>query len=164
MGAVERQAVEKIRTKFSEGAIVELAEFRDELTLVVDKSLIVQLSEFLRDEPGLEYEFLSSICGVDRSRLPADKADAGSVPGDRFEVVYHLYSIRRKSRLRLKVRVPESSPFVNTVSGVWPSANWHEREVYDMYGVEFSGHPDLRRILNPDDFRGFPFRKDFPIQ
>jgi NADH-quinone oxidoreductase subunit C len=119
----------------------------------VSRELIVELCRFLRDEPELEYVFLSDLCGVD---WPART--------ERFEVVYNLYSLRNNSRLRLKVRLPESDPAVASVTSVWPTANWHEREAYDLYGITFTGHPDLRRILNPDDFGAFPYRKDFPIR
>jgi len=153
MGAREKSALGKIEARLGKDAVVEFVEFRDELTLVVKRELIVEVGTLLRDEPELRYDFLSDLCGVD---WPEKK--------DRFEVVYNLYSVPHRSRLRLKVRLPADSPSVDSVSGVWPTANWHEREAYDMYGIEFVGHPDLRRILNPDDFEGFPFRKDFPIR
>jgi NADH-quinone oxidoreductase subunit C len=153
MGALEKKAIEKIRERFGEIAVLELKEFRDEVTFVVRREFIVEISRFLRDEPGLQYNFLSDLCGVDWPGRP-----------ERFEVVYNLYSMPHKSRLRLKVRLSESDPSVPSVSGVWPTANWHEREAYDLYGIRFAGHPDLRRILNPDDFGDFPYRKDFPIR
>jgi len=153
MGATEKKAIEKLRERFGDAAVLELKEFRDEVTLVVRRELIVEISRFLRDEPELLYDFLSDLCGVDWPGRP-----------ERFEVVYNLYSLRNKSRLRLKVRLPESDPTVSSVSDVWPTANWHEREAFDLFGIRFAGHPDLRRILNPDDFGGFPYRKDFPIR
>jgi NADH-quinone oxidoreductase subunit C len=153
MGATERKATEKLRERFGDKAVLELKEFRDEVTLVVRSELIADMSLLLRDDPELRYDFLSDLCGVDWPGRP-----------ERFEVVYNLYSLRHRSRLRLKVRLPESDPAVPTVCGVWPTADWHEREAYDLYGIRFEGHPDLRRILNPDDFEGFPYRKDFPIR
>ncbi len=153
MGATEKKATEKLRERFGDAAVLELKEFRDEVTLVVRRELIVEISRFLRDEPELRYDFLSDLCGVDWPGRP-----------ERFEVVYNLYSLSSKSRLRLKVRLTESDPSVASVSGVWPTADWHERETYDLFGIRFAGHPDLRRILNPDDFGGFPYRKDFPIR
>jgi NADH-quinone oxidoreductase subunit C len=153
MGATERKATEKLRERFGNAAVLDLKEFRDEVTLVVRSELIAEMSLLLRDDPELGYDFLSDLCGVDWPGRP-----------ERFEVVYNLYSLRHRSRLRLKVRLPESAPAVPTVCGVWPTANWHEREAYDLYGIRFEGHPDLRRILNPDDFEGFPYRKDFPIR
>ena len=153
MGTTERKATEKLRERFGDGALLELKEFRDEVTLVVRRELVAEMSLLLRDDPELAYDFLSDLCGVDWPGRP-----------ERFEVVYNLYSLRHRSRLRLKVRLPENDPAVPTVSGVWPTADWHEREAYDLYGIRFEGHPDLRRILNPDDFEGFPYRKDFPIR
>jgi len=153
MGAMEKRATDKLKERFGDAAVLELKEFRDEVTLVVRSELIVEISRFLRDDPELQYNFLSDLCGVDWPGRP-----------ERFEVVYNLYSLRHKSRLRLKVRLPESDPTVASVSEVWPTANWHEREAYDLYGIRFAGHPDLRRILNPDDFGNFPYRKDFPIR
>jgi len=153
MGTTERKAIEKLRQRFGESAVLELKEFRDEVTLVVRRELVAEISQLLRDDPELEYVFLSDLCGVDWPGRP-----------ERFEVVYNLYSLSHKSRLRLKVRLPESEPAVPSVRGVWPTADWHEREAYDLYGIRFTGHPDLRRILNPDGFVGFPYRKDFPIR
>jgi NADH-quinone oxidoreductase subunit C len=82
----------------------------------------------------------------------------------RFELNYHLLSMKRKERLRLKVRLPGSNPVAGSVSAVWPTANWHEREVFDLFGVRFEGHPDLRRILMPGDWEGHPLRKDYPVE
>lgn len=153
MGPTEKKATELLKERFGEAAVMEVKEFRDEVTVVVRGGFIAEMARILRDEPELEYNFLSDLCGVDWPGRP-----------ERFEVVYNLYSMRHKSRLRLKVRLPESDPTVPTVSDVWPTANWHERETYDLFGIRFVGHPDLRRILNPDDFEVFPYRKDFPIR
>jgi NADH/F420H2 dehydrogenase subunit C len=101
------------------------------------------------------FDFLSDVTGVDRLNLPENSP--------RFEVVYHVYSIQHGRRLRLKVRVDEGQA-VPTVTEVWPTANWHEREVSDLFGVPFAGHPDLRRILMPDDWEGHPLRKDYPVE
>lgn len=133
--------------------IVEWKEPWGELTVVVKPEAIVRVCQFLRDEPGLEYNFLSSVTGV----------DLGVETDPRFEVVYHLYSISQHHRIRLKVRVNEDE-LVPTVTGVWKAADWYERETYDLFGVEFDGHPDLRRIMMPDDYEGHPLRKDFPLR
>jgi NADH-quinone oxidoreductase subunit C len=115
-------------------------------------SVVVDLCRFLKDDPELRFNFLSDICGVDRyPQTP------------RFEVVYHLYSIPLKWRLRIKCRV-DDPPRVSSVVGVWKTANWHEREAYDMYGIVFDGHPDLRRIYMWEEFEGYPMRKDFPLR
>jgi NADH-quinone oxidoreductase subunit C len=112
---------------------------------------IVDAMRFLRDTPGLEFDMLSDLTCVDY---------LGEEP--RFEVVYHLYSVTRNHRVRVKARVDEASPEIDTVSELWASANWMEREVWDLYGVRFRGHPDLRRILLYEEFEGHPLRKDYP--
>ncbi len=98
-------------------------------------------------------DYLADLCGAD---YPDNK--------DRFEVVYNLYSIKHGHRLRVKALVPESDPSVDSVVPVWSGANWHEREACDMYGIVFNGHPDLRRILMPEDWEGYPLRKDYPLK
>ncbi len=105
----------------------------------------------MRDDPALDFDFLMDVTAVDY---------LGSVP--RFEVVYHLYSLARNHRLRLKARVPEEDPRIASVVPVWRGADWLERETYDMYGIRFEGHPDLRRIYLYEEFQGHPLRKDYP--
>ena len=113
---------------------------------------LVEACTFLRDDPELDFAMLSWIGGIDW--LPRDP---------RFEVAYNLLSLSRIARVTLKVRLSEENPRVPTVTGVWPTANWHERETYDFYGIEFIGHPDLTRILLPEDWVGWPLRKDSPL-
>jgi len=120
--------------------------------LEVPASSLVEIATFLRDDREFEFAFLSWIAGVDW--LPADP---------RFEVVYGLLSLVHNTRLNLRVRVSEENPRVPSVVPVWPTADWHERETYDFYGIEFTGHPDLRRILLPEDWVGWPLRKDSPL-
>jgi NADH-quinone oxidoreductase subunit C len=122
-----------------------------ELTLDVARDKIVEVLTFLRDDVGCQFEVLIDICGVD---WPARK--------ERFDVVYHLLSPRLNQRIRLKLTTDEQTPVPSTV-GVFPASNWFEREAYDMYGILFSGHPDLRRILTDYGFQGYPLRKDFPL-
>jgi NADH-quinone oxidoreductase subunit C len=110
-----------------------------------------QVAEFLRDDPALQMDMFVDLTGVDR--IP-------STP--RFDVVLHLYSIARKHRVRLLAGLPEADPAIASVVPVWPGANWFEREAFDMYGVRFEGHPDLRRILLYQEFQGHPLRKDYP--
>ncbi|HPC02340.1 MAG TPA: NADH-quinone oxidoreductase subunit C [Syntrophales bacterium] len=135
------------------GSIREPESFRGETTLTADREALVPLGRVLRDEPGLAFRFLSDLCGVDLH--PA-------VP--RFRVVYHLFSPVTGNRLRLKVPLGEQDPVVDSVTGIWETADWHERECYDLFGIRFRGHPDLRRILLPDHFEGHPLRKDFPLE
>ena len=114
--------------------------------------LIVDLCRFLKDDSRLAFNFLSDICGVDHyPEMP------------RFEAVYHLYSLANKWRIRIKCRLGDP-PLIPSVTGVWRTANWHEREAWDMYGIRFTGHPDLRRIYMWEGFEGFPQRKDFPLR
>lgn len=144
--------IARLRERLPSGAVVETAEARGELTIVIAPSSIAAACTLLRDEPDLAFTSLRDVCGADYNR-----------PGDRFEVVYNLYSLRNRFRLRLKVRLPAEDPHVATVSGVWPAADWAERETYDMYGIRFDGHPDLRRVYMPEEFDYHPLRKDFPL-
>lgn len=146
-------AITKIREGLGESVIEEVRHLRNEITLFISKEAILQVAKLLKEDPTLDYDFLSDICCIDWIGR-----------AHRFEVVYHLYSLTHNSRLRLKVRLDEKEPSIASVVGVWPTANWHEREVFDLFGIEFVGHPDLRRILNPEEFKGFPYRKDFPIR
>jgi NADH-quinone oxidoreductase subunit C len=134
-------------------AIEEVLEFRGEITLVVFRARLLHVAELLRGDAELAFAFLSDITGVDR--FPVEP---------RFEVNYHLVSLERRERLRLKVRLGSSDPVIPSVTPVWPTANWHEREVFDLFGVRFEGHPDLRRILMPESWEGHPLRKDYPVE
>ena len=120
-------------------------------TALVERAQVVPVLRFLRDDAECAFDTLTDLCAVDY---------LGETP--RFEVVYHLFSIGKGHRLRVKTRVPEDDPVVATALEVWPSANWMEREVWDLYGIRFEGHPDLRRILLYDEFEGHPLRKDYP--
>ncbi|HPN35139.1 MAG TPA: NADH-quinone oxidoreductase subunit C [bacterium] len=124
-------------------------------TLVAERSAIVEVLRFLRDDPDLAFDFLMDLFGVDYLEMEAT---------ERFAVIYQLYSMKHGHRLRVKAFIPETSPAIDSVAEIYPAANWAERETYDQYGIRFNGHPDLRRILNPDDFTGHPLRKDFPVE
>jgi NADH-quinone oxidoreductase subunit C len=132
-------------------ALLDVKEQVGEITLTVRRESIVEVCRSLRDTPGLEYQQLMEIAGVDYPERP-----------ERFEVNYHLLSLTRNRRIRVKVSTDEQTP-IPSVTGLWPVAGWLEREVFDMYGVPFSGNPDLRRILTDYGFEGHPFRKDFPL-
>ena len=136
------------------GAQVEPAPSRDlQTTIYVPRDQVAPLSVALRDDPALAFTFLSELTAVDL--WPKEP---------RFEVVYVLVSIAHRMRLRMKVRLPGDDPHVATVSAVWPAANWLEREVWDLFGIAFDGHTDPRRLLMPEDWQGFPLRKDHPVQ
>jgi NADH-quinone oxidoreductase subunit C len=143
--------LQKLQSQFPD-AIVSSNDYRDELTIVVNKQHIVAVCQFLKDDSDLQFDSLRDICGADYYR-----------PSDRFEVVYNLYSLKSNFRIRLKVHVDETDLHVPSVTNVWKSANWYERETYDMYGIIFDGHPDLRRIYMPEEFEYYPLRKDFPL-
>ncbi len=143
--------IERLRAALPE-AIQQTSEFRGELSIYVRSQAIVEVARFLRDDPDLSYNFLDNLCAVDY---------LGRDP--RFEVVYHLLSHKNRHRICLKVGAPESNPAVPTLTGLWATANWQERETFDMFGIRFTGHPGLQRILMPDDWEGFPQRKDVPL-
>jgi NADH-quinone oxidoreductase subunit C len=143
--------LEKLRALVSE-SIVASREFRGELTVTVTVDVIVRVCGFLKTDPELAFDMLIDLTAVDMYR-----------PGARFEVVYLLYSLKNTRYLRLKVLVGEDHSVVPTLTGVWPAANWHERETFDMFGIRFAGHPDLRRLYMPEEFEYHPLRKDFPL-
>jgi NADH-quinone oxidoreductase subunit C len=134
------------------GAIRHVSFFVGDWTLVIDRPLIREACRWLRDDAETRFDFLSDLTATDWPERP-----------ERFDVVYCLYSTVFRHRVRLKVRQPDGEPLA-TVTGVWPAANWLEREVFDMFGIRFAGHPDLRRILMPDDWQGHPQRKDYPLE
>jgi NADH-quinone oxidoreductase subunit C len=135
-------------------AVVEGAKYdRDELTIYVNRSGLREACALLKDDSACPFNFLSDVTCVDW--YPAEP---------RFEVIYHLLSILNKERVRLKVRLNSSSPSVESVTPVWPGANYFEREVFDLFGVRFTGHPYLRRLLMPEDWEGNPLRKDYPVE
>jgi NADH-quinone oxidoreductase subunit C len=150
--AAEKPVVRKLKER-NPHWVAGVTEFRGEVTIEVPAAHIREAGDFLRADPDLKFTFLSDITGVDR--FPVEP---------RFEVNYHLLSMEKRERVRLKVRAGTSSPVVPTVTSVWPTANWHEREIFDLFGVRFEGHPDLRRILMPEDWEGHPLRKDYPVE
>ncbi len=136
------------------GAALERAESRDaHPTLVAQARDLPALARALHDRADLAFEYLAELTAVDY--LPREP---------RFDVIYILVSVAHRFRLRLKVRVGGARPAVDTVSGIWPAANWLEREVWDLFGIDVVGHPDLRRLLTPEDWEGHPLRKDYPVQ
>jgi NADH-quinone oxidoreductase subunit C len=131
---------------------VESSEFMDELTLYVDKKNIVEVCKFLKNDVDLSFQLSEDITAVDWARRK-----------NRFTVVYHMFSLQNKFRLVVKADVDEEDCSIDSVSSVWKAANWQEREVYDMYGIKFNNHPDLRRMYMPEEFEHHPLRKDFPV-
>jgi NADH/F420H2 dehydrogenase subunit C len=124
-----------------------------ELTLLIKKEEMVSLCRFLHDDPEMSFDHITDICSLD---FPEDE--------ERFEMVYMFYSISKKHRIRIKARISEEECTIDSISSIWKGANFMEREVYDMMGIRFNHHPDLRRIMMPEDFEGYPLRKDFPTE
>ena len=144
-------AVEKVRECFPE-YFRDASTFRGEQTLVIAREGLLPVLQLLRDDPHLRFDFLADLTAVDF--LPREP---------RFDIVYHLKSLSRNVRLRVKVGVPEEDAVIESAVALWPGAEWLEREVFDLFGICFRNHPDLRRILLPDEWEGHPLRKDFPM-
>ncbi len=150
--ASNHKLVKKLKTHF-DVAVGEALEFVGQISIRIEPARIVEVCNFLRDDPETSFNYLSDLTCVHypmRQEAP-------------LEIVYNLYSIGRNERVRLKVSITEGSG-VDSVTDVWPTANWMEREVYDLFGVNFKNHPDLRRILLPPDWEGHPLRKDYPLE
>jgi NADH-quinone oxidoreductase subunit C len=148
----QNSIVAKIRDWRPE-SVAGLISFREELTVIVYREHLRPLAEFMRSNADLAFTFLSDVTGLDR--FPIEP---------RFELNYHLLSLSRRERIRLRVRLPGQDPLIESVVSVWPTANWHEREIFDLLGIRFEGHPNMRRMLLPDDWEGYPLRKDYPVE
>ena len=148
--------LDELRGRF-DGAVTETHDYRGDHTAVVERARVRDVLRVCRDTAALGFDVLMDLTAVDYSRFP------GREDGPRFEVVYHLYSILHNHRVRVKVRVDEDDAVVPTAVPLWPIADWFEREVWDMFGIRFEGHPDLKRLLMYEEFIGHPLRKDYPI-
>ena len=146
------KALERLTRRFGD-RVVSTHDFRGDETAVVDRAAVRDVVNWLRDEPDLAFNMLTDLTAV-------DWLEQGKTP--RFEVVYHLYSVERGHRLRIKTPVPEEEPVVETITDLYKIADWMEREIWDMYGIRFRGHPNLKRILLYEEFVGHPLRKDYP--
>lgn len=165
--------------------LVQMDECQGDLIAEVPVGDVHEVLFRLREAEGLEFDFLSDLFGIDNSELYAKEAEKkkkakkkaegeseeevveeseGIPEPPRFEVVYLLLSLKYNHRLELKVRVPEGDPVVDSVIDIWRAADWPEREVYDMFGIRFNGHPNLKRLLMWDEFEGYPLRKDYPLE
>jgi NADH-quinone oxidoreductase subunit C len=145
--------LQRIQQTFSVG-VTGLAEWRGDVAVTVSRDRLREVAQFLRSDPGMDFDYIVHVSSVD---WPDDE--------ERFEVVWEFYSIRKRHRIRLKTRVPESDCVVDSLTDLWKGADFMEREVFDMMGIRFRNHPDLRRILMPDDYtEGYPLRKDFPLR
>ena len=152
-------ALDRLKEKFG-AAILETHHVRGDDTAVVNAAQLVEICQFLKTDEALDFKLLESVTAVDRMLLPE--------ASPRFEVIYHLYSVTKNKRVRLKVRVDEAapgkSPAVPTTSKIWKTADWWERMVWDMYGITFTGHTNMKRLYMYEEFVGHPLRKDYPLK
>jgi NADH/F420H2 dehydrogenase subunit C len=144
--------IEKIKNRLA-GAVLSTKEEFGEGTVSIKRGSLLDVCRFLHDDPELYFDFITDICSVDFIGQE-----------ERFEVVYHFYSVRHNHRIRIKARVTEKDAVIDSLCPIWKGANWLEREVYDLMGIKFNDHPDMRRILMPEDFAGHPLRKDYPTE
>lgn len=138
---------------WNSAAVAQVIQFRGETTIVIPKDLLRAAAQQCKENPALQFNLLSGATCVDR--FPMEP---------RLELNYHLVSMSRRDRVRLRTFTSTQNPVVDSLFPVWPGANWLEREIFDLFGIRFTGHPDLRRILLPDGFEGFPLRRDFPVE
>ena len=148
----DTKIIEKVKSKFG-GLVIDSHNFRGGQTVTVKNESTLEFFQFLRDDPDLAFDFMVDLTAVDYLKKKAQ----------RFEVVYHLYSYKYNSRLRIKIPVDEKGCSVVSITPLWRTVNWYEREVWDLYGIKFKGHPNLSRILMYEGFKGHPLRKDYPI-
>jgi NADH-quinone oxidoreductase subunit C len=146
--------LEVIREKFLDD-VFETNTFRGDLVVVIRKNILIDLMKFLKKNPDLSFNVLMDLSAV-------DYLEQGRTP--RYDVVYHLFSVQKKHRLRVKVGVEERELAVPSLTPLWPIADWFEREAWDMFGIQFEGHPNLTRILTYESFEGHPLRKDYPVE
>lgn len=149
---VSNVVVEALRS-WSANAIEEVIEFRGETTIVMARKVLRAAAARCREDNALQFNLLTDATCIDR--FPMEP---------RFEMNYHLVSIPNRRKVRLRVRLSGDDPVIDSLVPVWPGANWLEREIFDLFGIQFTGHPDLRRILLPEDWEGHPLRKDYPVE
>ena len=150
--------LEKVQEKFA-ADIIETHAFRGDETVVIRHGALLAVAKFLKETPELDFNFLMDLTAVDYLFYAG-----GRIHKDhRFEVVYHFFSLKHNHRIRIKIPVDEKNLLVDSLTSLWPSANWFEREVWDMYGIKFNGHPNLKRILMYEEFQGHALRKDYPF-
>lgn len=142
---------QKLKEKFP-SVEFEQTEYRDELSIKFEKKYIVEVCRFLKSEADLEFTWCSDVTAIDWAARK-----------DRFTVIYNIFSMKHNFRLRLKCDIDEADCSIDTVTSIWQAANWQERETFDMYGIKFNNHPDLRRMYMPEEFEYYPLRKDFPL-
>ncbi|HHT9119597.1 MAG TPA: NADH-quinone oxidoreductase subunit C [Candidatus Hypogeohydataceae bacterium YC41] len=153
----ESLTLKRLKEQFS-SSILDTHSFRGDDTALVKRVDIVDICRFLKDSSDLAYNFLTDLTAVDYLHMTGKPSH-----GNRFEVVYHLYSLKYNHSVRIKAPVPEADPTIDSLTPLWAVADWLERECWDMFGIKFGGHPDLKRILLYEQFEGHPLRKDYPL-
>jgi NADH-quinone oxidoreductase subunit C len=160
------EIIEIIKSKITDAGfsddILSVDEFRGQAGITIKKGHLLEIAGILRKDPALNFDLLRDLCGVDFLNIKSNINSNNKSP--RFEVVYQLYSIKHKHCIRINVQVSEQDPHVASLTPIWIGANCHERECFDLFGILFDGHPDLRRILMPEDWEGYPLRKDYPVE
>lgn len=154
MSLTKEIVLEALAARYGESISAD-ADSLDLAAVVIDRSKLRDLVKFLKEDSTMQFNFMTDVCGAHFPENPADK---------QFAVIYHLHNWVENVRIRIKTFLPAENPKVDTVSDLFLSANWQERETYDFYGIEFTNHPDLRRILNMDEMESFPMRKEFPME
>jgi len=149
-----RKIHEYLKEKFGD-SVLATHEFRGDETAVIRPTALLEIMDFLKGDPEFDFNIFMDLTAVDYLTFE------GKAP--RFEVVYHLLSLKGSQRIRIKVPIEEKDPSLPSVSAIWPAADWYEREVWDMFGIRFTGHPNLKRILMYEEFNGHPLRKDYPV-
>lgn len=148
---LKKLITDKVKEKFG-AALEEVSDFRDDLCLTIKKDQIIQLGKFLKEDSDLEFVMLKDVTAIDWATRKK-----------RFTTVYHIYSFKLNYTLRIKTNIDDDPPAIESVTPVWRSADWYERETWDMYGIKFINHPDLRRMYMPEGFEYHPLKKDFPV-
>ncbi|MCF8259523.1 MAG: NADH-quinone oxidoreductase subunit C [Melioribacteraceae bacterium] len=147
-----KENVETKLNSLSDDIILEASEFRNQLSFTVSGESIVEIAKLIKEDPELKFELCEDVTAIDWAKRTK-----------RFTVVYHIYSLLLKERIRIKAVIDNDDFEIESVSSIWPSANWYERETWDMYGIKFLNHPDLRRMYMPEEFEYHPLRKEFPV-
>lgn len=148
---IKELIINKVKEKFS-SSLEDISDFRDDLCFTIKKDQVTAFAKFLKEDSDLEFVTCKDVTAIDWAARQR-----------RFTVVYHVYSFKLNFTLRIKANIDDDLPAIETVSRIWPSANWYERETYDMYGIKFLNHPDLRRMYMPEGFEYYPLRKEFPV-
>lgn len=157
--------LESVQQKLGK-VLLAVHDFRGDETVIVRRDGLVETMRLLKEDSEFDFNILMDLSAVDYQTFGEPGPTRGNVTegnGSRFEVIYHLYSLKKNQRLRVKVPVEETDPTVPTLTGIWPAADWYEREVWDMFGIRFMGHPNLKRILMYEEFAGHPLQKDYPV-